>query len=116
MGFGIWGELSNIDALLAQPVAVGQLGGEMALDLFVGNHAPRFKVDQEHAAGLEPALLHDARGIDDDRAHFRSHDALVVVGDVKAGGAKPVPVEHGANVVAVGKGDGGRAIPGLHQA
>ena len=116
VGLGIWGELSNINALLIQPVPVGQLGGEMALDLFVGDHAPGFEVNQEHAARLESAFLDHSRRVDDDRAHFRSHDALVVVGDVEAGGAKPIPIEHGANVVAVRKGDGRRTIPGLHEA
>ena len=116
MGFGAGGKLSDVDALLRQPVPVGQLGSEMALDFLVGDHATRLKVDQEHAAGLKPTLLNDASGIDDNRAHFGSHDALIVVGDVETGGAKPIPIEHGADVVAVGKGNGGRAIPGLHEA
>ena len=88
----------------------------MAFDLFVGDHATRFEVDQKHAARLESTLLHDASGVDDNRAHLRRHNAFVVIGDVEAGGAKPVPIEHGANVMAIGKGNGGRAIPGLHEA
>ena len=40
---------------------------------------------------------------------------MVVVGDDEARRAQAVAVERGADLAAVGEGDGGRAVPRLHQ-
>ena len=49
-------------------------------------------------------------------ADLRGHDDQVVVGDVVAGRAQAVAVEHGADARAVGEDHRRRAVPGLHQA
>ena len=109
-------EFRQVDALRLEPLPEGLGPREVALDLRVGDHAPLLEVDQEHAAGLEPALLDDALGIDGHHAHLRGHDALVVVGDVVARRPQAVAVEHGADVLAVREGNGRGTVPGLHEA
>ena len=40
---------------------------------------------------------------------------MIIVGDAEAGGPQAVAVEGRADLAAVGEGDGGGAVPGLHQ-
>ena len=72
-------------------------------------------VDQEHAARLQPALLHDARRVDVEHADLARHDHEVVVGHPVAARAQAVAVEHRADHGAVGERDRRRAVPRLHQ-
>ncbi len=51
-----------------------------------------------------------------EHADFGSHDDQVVLGDVVARRPQAVAIQHRADLPAVGEGDRGRAIPGLHQA
>ena len=99
-----------------EPLRVRPLRGDAALQLLVGDDAAEVEVDQEHPAGLEPPLAQHPFRLDRDDAGLRRHDDQVVVRDVVAAGAKAVAVEHGADVAAVGEGDRGRSVPGLHQA
>ena len=46
---------------------------------------------------------------------FGRHHHQVVVGDDEARRSEPVAVQGGADLAAVGEGDGGRPVPGLHQ-
>ena len=97
-----------------QPVVVGVLGGQRALDLLVGDDPPRGGVDQEHPARLQPALGDDVGGRDVEHADLAGEDHQVVLGLPPAARAQAVAVEDGADQRAVGEGDRGRAVPGLH--
>ena len=89
--------------------------GERRLELLVGNEAAFVEVDQQHLAGLQPPLGDDVLFRDRQHAHLGRHDDAVVAGDEIARGAQAVAVERGADLLAVGEGDGGRAVPRLHQ-
>ena len=106
----------EFDALPFEPVAIRTGRRPFALDFLVRDHAALLEVDQEDAARLEAPLPHHALRGDLHHADFRRHDAAVVVGNVVAARPQPVAVEHGADIGAVGEGDGGRTVPGLHQA
>ena len=97
-----------------QPVAVGVLGGELALDLLVVDDAPARGVDEEHLAGLQPTLAHDPRSRDVEHADLRGQDDPTVGGLPPAAGAQAVAVEHGADERAVGERHAGRSVPRLH--
>ena len=66
-------------------------------DLFVGDDAALLGVDQEHAAGLQPAFVQDAVRRDIEHADFGGHDDQVVLGDVIARGTQAVAIEHRAD-------------------
>ena len=105
-----------MDLVLVEPLAVRARSRERALDLLVVDDAALCRVDQEHPAGLQPALAHDVfrRHVEDPR--FGREDDQVVPGHVVAAGAQSVAVEHGANLRAVGERNGGGAVPRFHQA
>ncbi|EHJ61206.1 hypothetical protein NSU_1794 [Novosphingobium pentaromativorans US6-1] len=100
---------------LVEPLLVGLFVGQLGLDLLVLDDAALFEVDEEHLAGLETPLADDVVFLDRKNAAFRGHDAQVVVGDQEARRAQAVTVERGADLAAIGEGDGGGAVPGLHQ-
>jgi hypothetical protein len=87
-------------------LAVGLLGGDLVLHLLVGRRSGPLRIDQEHAARLEAALLQDALGGHVEHADLRGHDDQIVLGDVVARGPQAVAVQHGADFLAVGEGDG----------
>ena len=61
-----------------EPLLVRVLGGQLGLDLLVGDDAALRGVDQEHAAGLQPHLLHDGRRVEVQHAGLgRHHDQAV---------------------------------------
>ena len=97
-----------------EPLAVGLLSGQRLLDLVVADDAAEVRVDQEHAARLEAALLHDRGRVDGEHAHLRGHHHEAVLGHPVARRAEAVAVEHGADDRAVGERDRGRAVPRLH--
>ena len=100
---------------LLQPLAVGVLGGQPRLDLVVVDDPTLRRVDEEHPAGLEPALAHDRGRVEVEHADLAGEHDEPVVGDPVAGRPQPVAVEDRADDRAVGEGDGRRAVPGLHQ-
>ena len=88
---------------------------DAVLDLGVKKHPLGFKIDINHLARAKPALCPDIRGGNIEHARLRGqHDKIVFCNRV-AGGAQAVAVKHGANGFAIGKGQGGRAVPRLHQ-
>ena len=97
--------------------AIRTLAGDLALDLLVVDDAALLGVDEEHAARLQAALAaRTSSGGNVEHAGFGGHDHQVVLGDVVARGAQAVAIEHRADLLAVGEGDRGRAVPRLHQA
>ena len=90
------GQVAEVDQARVQPLLVGVLGGQRALDLRVVDDLARGGVDEEHPAGLEAALAHDRRRLDVQHADLgREHDEAVL-GDPVARGAQAVAVEHRA--------------------
>ena len=110
------GQVVEVDQAVVEPLAVGVLAGDLALEFLVGDDPPLAGVDQEHAARLQAALVEHLLGRHLEDAHLGPHDDAVVAGDVVARRAQAVAVEGGADDGAVGEGDRGGAVPGLHQA
>jgi hypothetical protein len=110
------GQILELDQVLLEPGGVGLGRGDALLQLLVGDDALLLRVDEEHAPGLQPPLLLHLLGRDVEDAHLGGHHHQAVVGDVVAGRAQAVAVQRGADHLTVGEGDGGRAVPGLHEA
>ena len=110
------GELAEVDLVVGDPLRVGLARRDAVLDLVVGDDAPLDGVDEEHLAGLQAPLLHDARGLDVEHAELAGeHDQAVARHDV-LGRAQAVAVEGGADELAVGEAERGGAVPGLDEA
>ncbi len=99
-----------------QPLFVRVLGGQAVFDLVVVDDAPGRRVDQEHAARLDPPAQHHLRRRQVKDPDLGRHDHEVVVGHPVAQGPEPIAVELGTHDGAVSEGDGRGAVPGLHQA
>ena len=98
-----------------QPVLVRLGGGERGLEFLVLDDPALIEIDQQHAARLEPPLADNIVFLDRQHAAFRGHDDDIVIGHEEAGRAQAVAVQRCADLAAVGKGHGGRAVPWLHQ-
>ena len=109
-------QLADLDHVLIEPLAVGMFGGDLVLDLVVGHDAAFFGVDEEHAAGLEPAFVENSFRRNFEHASLGRHDDEVVLRHVVTRRAEAVAVERRADLFAVREGDGRRAIPRFHQA
>ena len=101
------------DAHGLDPLAVGLGEGELVLQLLVVDDAALLEIDQEHLARLQAPFAHDAVLGNRQHTGFAGHDHQVVVGDDVARRAQAVAVQRGADLLAVGEGNGGRAVPGL---
>ncbi len=115
-GLGRSRQVVEVHEVLVEPLAIGSLGGDRALDLLVVDDAALHGVHEEHAAGLQAAFLHHGLGRHVEDAGLGGQDHEVVVRHVVARRTQSVAVEHGADLRAVGEGDGGGTVPGLHQA
>ena len=102
------------DADVFDPLLVRPRVGQLVLDLAVVDDATGLHVDQQHAAGLQPPLFHDARLGHGEHAGLGSEDHQVVVGDQVTRRTQAVAVQRGADLATVGEGDRGRAVPRFH--
>ena len=109
------GDVLQHNFLLGQPLPVGAFVAYVLFELFVGNKAALFKIQQEHLAGLKSTFEFHICRVDIKHAYFGSHDALVIVGNVVAAGTQTISVQHCSDIVPVREHDRGRAIPGLHK-
>ena len=109
-------QILEMHQMLVEPLAVGALADDLLLDLLVLDDAALLGVDEEHAPRLEAALGQDVFRRDLEHARLRSHDHQAVRGHVITRGAQTVAIEDRTDLLAIGEGDGGRAVPGLHQA
>ena len=116
-GRGRGGLIERVDGqcLLGNPVAVGLLLGIAGAQLVVVDHAAAGKIDLEHLARSQAAARQDVLGAHLDGAHLACQHKAAIARHVVAGGAQAVAVEGGAQRATVGKGDGRRAVPGLHE-
>lgn len=65
--------------------------------------------------GCKAPLLDDLLFLDRQNAGLGRHDDAIVAGDEIAGRTQTVTVKRRADLLAIGKGNGGWAIPWLHQ-
>ena len=105
----------NGQRLLGNPVAVRLFLGIAGAQLVVVDDAAAGKIDLEHLARPQTAARQDVLGAYLDGAHLACQHKATVARHIVAGGAQTVAVEGGAQRAAVGKGDGGRAVPRLHE-
>ncbi len=116
LGFSNAGQIIEVDEIVFQPLSIRLGRRHLLFDFIVADDPPFLGVDQKHAARLQAALFEHALRRDVEHAHFRSHDHQIVLGHIVARRAQTVTVKHGADHGAVGKSDGRRPVPGLHQA
>ena len=116
-GRGRDGLVERVDGqrLLGDPVAIGLFLGVTGAQLVVVDDAAAGKIDLEHLARSQTAARQDVLGAHLDGAHLARQHKAAVARHVVAGGAQAVAVEGGTQRATVGKGDGGRAVPGLHE-
>lgn len=107
MGLARGRQRFQLDLQTLDPLAVRAAVGQLQLDLGVVDDAALFQVDQEHLAGLQAPLLDDAVFGDGQRAGLGGQDHHVVVRHQITGRAQAVAVQRGADLAAVGEGDGG---------
>ena len=108
-------QIRQFQALPRYPLAVRTALGPFGFDFFVGNQAPGIEIDEKNPARLQATFGNDFGGIHIHHADFGSHDAKIVVGHVVARRAQPIAVQYGADIGAVGEGDGRWAVPRFHQ-
>ena len=101
--------------LLGNPITVGLFLGVTGAQLVVVDHAATGKIDLEHLARSQAAARQDVLGAHLDGAHLACQHKAAVARHIVAGGTQAVAVEGGAQRATVGKGDGRRAIPRLHE-
>ena len=101
--------------LLGNPITVGLFLGVTGAQLVVVDDAAAGKVDLEHLARPQAAARQDVLGAHLDGAHLACQHKAAVARHIVAGGTQAVTVEGGAQRATVGKGDGRRAIPRLHE-
>ena len=111
--FGLGLNVVQSDAHVVDPLPIGLGKSKLVLQLFVVNDAALFQVDEEHAARLQTPLLDDAALGNGQHAGLGGHHHQVVVGHDVACRTQAIAVERGANLFAVRKDHGGRAVPGF---
>ena len=116
-GRGRGGLVECVDGqrLLGNPITVGLFLGVTGAQLVVVDDAPAGKVDLEHLARSQTAARQDVLGAHLDGAHLACQHKATVARHVVTSGAQAVTIESGAQRTTVGKGDGRRAIPRLHE-
>src|SRR5260370_11845029 len=71
------------------------------------------RIGENHSAGAEGMGLGDAGFIESNEASFGASDEKAIMGKGVTQRAEAVAIEFGADKLAVGKNEGGGAVPGL---
>ena len=100
--------------ILVQPLPKRLPVRKGGLALFVGDHLFLNGVHQQHSSGLQPGFAHNVFLRNVQHPYFGGDDEPPVLCNIVPGGPQTVPVQHGTHNIAVGKEDGGGAVPGLH--
>ena len=100
---------------LPQPLFVGLFGRQLRLDLIVFADATGSGIHEEHPTGLQPTLADDLLllNIEDTSLGGQHHQS--VIGHPEPTGTQSVAVQHGTDHGAVGEGNVGGTVPGLHE-
>ncbi|EMR00943.1 hypothetical protein ADICEAN_03938 [Cesiribacter andamanensis AMV16] len=106
---------AQLEAVLANPLQVGLVPAHQLFDLLIFQHPALQGIGQQHFAGLQAPPFEHISGSYRQGAGLRGHDQPPVAGQAVAHRPQPVPVQAGAYLPAIGKKEGGRAIPGLHK-
>ena len=105
----------QLELRVLQPFGIGVFAGQLLLDFGIINDAPGIQINQQHAAWLQAPFVANAFFRNWQYAHFGCQDHLVIMGDDVARWAQAIAVQRGANLPAIGEGNGGWPIPGFHQ-
>ena len=108
-------ERVNGQRLLGNPITVGLFLGITGAQLVVVDDAPAGKVNLEHLARPQTAARQDVLGAHLDGAHLACQHKAAVARHVVTSGTQAVAVEGGTQRATVGKSDGRRAVPRLHE-
>ena len=109
------GQVLQWHQVALQPLPVGLRLHILALELLVLDNAALTGVNQEDAAGAQTLLELDIFRRHIQHPHLGGHDHHVVMGDIVAGRAQAVAIQHRADDLAVCERNGRRAVPGFHQ-
>ncbi len=107
-------EALQLDAVGFQPPPVRLAARHGGFHLVIVDDALLRSVDKEHLAGSQAALLEDVLRRDIEHSHLGGKNHETAACDDPPRGPQAVPVQDGADLDAVGEGNGGRTIPGLH--
>ena len=105
----------QLDSVAAEPLTVRVLEGETLLDLRIIENLAFLHVHKEHLARFKATFLRDVfrRGLE--YADLAGDHQHVLFGDGVSCRTETVAVKHSAGVAAVGKEQGRRAVPWLHE-
>ena len=110
------GQVPERHRVAGVPLAVGVLGGDLALELLVLDDPAPLEVHQEQLPRLQPAEALDVLRGDVQQPRLGAEHDVAVERLHPAAGPQPVAVERGADHAPVGEGDRRRAVPRLHEA
>ena len=116
-GRGRGGLIERVDGqrLLGNPITVGLFLGVTGAQLVIVDHAAAGKINLEHLTRSQATARQNVLGAHLDGAHLARQHKAAVARHVVAGRAQAVTVEGGTQGTAVGKGDGSRTVPRLHE-
>ena len=121
-GFGIGlrqlgSELDRIqfNKIFVQPFAIGLFGSYFMFDLVVADDAACYSIDDQHPARPQTVFFDNGRRIQIDDADLGGQNDRIILSNVIAGRPQAVAVQSGADSASVGKGHGGRSVPGFDQ-
>ena len=101
--------------LLGNPITVGLFLGVTGAQLVIVDHAAAGKINLEHLTRSQATARQNVLGAHLDGAHLARQHKATVARHIIAGGTQAVTVEGGAQGTAIGKGDGRRTVPRLHE-
>ena len=109
-------QVGQLDQPGVQPLIVRRGRGQLGLDLFVLDDPTGGGVDQEHPARLQPSSGHHLGRVHVQHSGLAGQHHQAVAGAPPPARPQSIAVEHRTGQGAVGEGDAGRTVPGLHQA
>ena len=112
---GALGQVVEVEATLIEPLSIGLGRSQSGLDLGIVNDAMLREIGEEHTSGLEASLLDDVGRRQVEHTGLGREDDQSVIGHPVPGGTQTVAVKHCADLIAIGEGDAGRTVPGLHE-
>ena len=108
-------QFPQFEQIVIQPLAVGLALCIMVLDGFIVDKLALYGIHQKHFSRMQTLFLDDAlyRNVIQ-CADLRGQDQVAVIGYIVTGRTQTVSVQHSTHHIAIGKDNGGRAVPRLH--